>query len=183
MKKRMAAVLAALMMLSCATTVFAAPSATASDVADGVKVVSKAGYEVVVEEVTAKVTNSATKAAAKVNKDADVIAVFEVEVPKAKGKVTLTFEVAGIKASDNIVVLHYNGKKWETIDPDKVEKGKITATFTSLSPIAIVELPAENAKADGGEKSPATGMPVVLPFVACICAAGAVGCARKVKFN
>lgn len=180
----MAAILAALLVLSCGTTVLAAPSASASDIADGVKVTAKGGYEVVVEEVTTKVTNSAVKAAEKVNEDADVLAVFEVSVPKAKGKVTLTFEVAGIKAGANIIVLHYNGTKWETITPDKVEKGKVTATFSSLSPVAIVELPAEDTADDKDvEKSPTTGMPVVLPFAAVICAAGAVGCARKVKFN
>ena len=60
----------------------------------------------------------------------------------------------------------------------EVEDGKVTATFSSLSPVAIWKV-AETA----GTTLPKTGAPVVLPVVALICAAGAAGCAKKVKFN
>ena len=52
--------------------------------------------------------------------------------------------------------------------------GTVTATFTSLSPIAFV---AYNASAQTGETTP------VLPIIVLICAAGIAVCGAKVKFN
>ena len=122
----------------------------------------------------------------------------------AQNPVTLTFNVAGVKATDYIVVLHNNNGVWESI-PCTVGDGTVTATFTSLSPIAIVKLSADTkvvgsdngntttttttdttttTPADGTAVSPKTGaeMPVVA-ILAVIFAAGAVVCTKKVKFN
>ena len=63
---------------------------------------------------------------------------------------------------------------WEVINPDSVGNGTVTATFTSLSPIAFV---AYNASAQTGETTP------VLPIIVLICAAGIAVCGAKVKFN
>lgn len=52
--------------------------------------------------------------------------------------VPVTFNVAGVTASSNILVLHYNGTNWEAV-PATVSEGKVTATFNSFSPVAIVE--------------------------------------------
>ena len=68
----------------------------------------------------------------------------DVEVTTDK-PITLSFPVAGVKAGDAIMILHFTGEKWETIAPDAVEDGKVTATFTSLSPIAIVKLTVAEA--------------------------------------
>ena len=174
--KKFAAVLAALMVLSCGTTVLAANSSTAADLAKDVKATATNGVTVEVKAVDEKVKEAAVKEAVAENAKSEVLALVEVSV-KGTGSVTLTFDVAGVKEGDNIYVLHQKADKtWEVIHPDKVEAGKVTATFTSLSPVAIVEIPA-------GETLPKTGAPVVLPVVALICAAGAVGCAKKVKFN
>ena len=175
--KKLAAVLAALMVLSCGTTVLAANSSTAADLAKDVKATASNGVEVTLETVKDDVKDAAVKEAVAENKGSQVVALVEVKVPAGTGKVTITFEVPGVKADANIYLLHQKADKtWEVIHPDKVEAGKVTATFTSLSPVAIVEIPA-------GETLPKTGAPVVLPVVALICAAGAVGCAKKVKFN
>ena len=63
---------------------------------------------------------------------------------------------------------------WEVINPDSVGNGTVTATFTSLSPIAFV---AYNASAQTGETTP------VLPIIVLICVAGIAVCGAKVKFN
>lgn len=174
--KKFAAVLAALMVLSCGTTVLAANSSTAADLAKDVKVESSTGAEVTVKAVDEAVKEAAVKEAVAENKKSEVVALVEVSV-KGTGKVTLTFDVAGVKAGDNIYLLHQKADKtWEVIHPTKVADGKVTATFNSLSPVAIVKIPA-------GETLPKTGAPVVLPVVALICAAGAAVSAKKVKFN
>ena len=171
--KKFAAVLAALLVLSCGTTVLAAPSANASALKDAVSTKTEG---VTLEAVTADVVEDAFEVAEEKNAKSEVLALVEVKVAK-EGKTTITFEVKEVKAGDKIYLLHQKADKtWEVIHPDKVEAGKVTATFTSLSPVAIVEIPA-------GETLPKTGAPVVLPVIALICAAGAAGCAKKVKFN
>lgn len=177
MKKKIAAVLAALLVLSCGTTVLAANSSTAKELAKDVKATSTT-VEVTVTEASEETAKEAVKEALAENAKSNVLALVEVSVPAGTtGKVTITFEVPNVKADANIYLLHQKADKtWEVIHPDKVEAGKVTATFSSLSPVAIVEIPAT-------ETLPKTGAPVVLPVAALICAAGAVGCARKVKFN
>lgn len=181
MKKKMLATLAALMVLACGTTVLAAPSATAEDLAKGVTATTADGKAVTVTAVESESIVSDAKAeAVKVEAKAEVLALVDVDVTVPAGEtLTLTFKVASVKAGANIIVLHYDetAKAWEKITPDKVAAGEVTATFKSLSPVAIVELPATETT------SPKTGAPVVLPVAALICAAGAAGCARKVKFN
>lgn len=201
--KKFAAALAALLVLSCGTTFLAAPSPevdspeiespevggdeengdTEVEVTIGkVTFVDASGkvVEATVTPVTDAVKAEAEAKAEEKSKGSEVLAIVDVKVPAGTGKVTLTFEVEGIKAADkgSIYLLHETTTGyWETIHPDKVEDGKITATFTSLSPVAIVKVAEESTTL------PKTGAPVVLPVVALICAAGAVGCAKKVKFN
>ena len=106
----------------------------------------------------------------------------DVEVTTDK-PITLSFPVAGVKAGDAIMILHFTGTEWETIAPDAVEDGTVTATFTSLSPVFVVEFSALTS--EGNAVSPKTGssMPV-LPVMAVICMAGvAVVATKKVKCN
>lgn len=203
--KKLAVLLAALLVLSCGTTFLAAPSPEVDspeiespelggddDVVGGDDVVvnynitgatavDSTGKEVVVKlnEVSDAVKAEAAAKAEEKSAGSQVLAIKDVVVNGATGNVTITFLVDGIKASDDgkIFILHEkdNGY-WETISA-KVEEGKVTATFSSLSPVAIVKV------ADTATTLPKTGAPVVLPVVALICAAGAAGCAKKVKFN
>ena len=189
--KKFAAALVALLVLSCGTTFLAAPSPEAgadSPAAGGEKVTIEATavdstgkkVEVTINKVDEKVAAEAKEVAAEKSKDSTVLAVVDVVVPEGTGKVTVTFSVPGMTKdlAGKIYLLHekHDGT-WEVIHPDKVEDGKVTATFTSLSPVAIVKI------ADTATTLPKTGAPVVLPVLALICAAGAAGCAKKVKFN
>ena len=188
-KKKMLAVLAALMVLTVATPVLAAPSVTAEDVAAPVDAVVTVvnGQEVeltvepveeaVVETVYDKVETATTSSSTETH---TVAAIVEVSLPAgvtmpAEG-LAITFDVDGIVAGDHIYLLHQKADgTWETITPSKVADGKVTATFTSLSPVAIVKVVDEAT-------SPKTGAPLaVAPIVALVCVAGTVGCARKMK--
>ena len=172
--KKFAAVLAALLVLSCGTTVLAAPSANASALKDAVSTKTEG---VTLDKVEDKVVTDAFKVAEEKDAKSEVLALVDVKAT-VNGSKTITFEVKGVNAGDKIYLLHQKADKtWEVIHPDKVEKDSVTATFKSLSPVAIVKV------ADTATTLPKTGAPVVLPVVALICAAGAVGCAKKVKFN
>lgn len=181
--KKFAAALAALLVLSCGTTVLAAPSVDSPSAFEEVKLEAAVGVDakdVTIKEGDAKLVEEAKEVAAEKSAKSTVLAVVDITVPEGTGKVTLTLNVTGVAKADagKIYLLHekHDGT-WEVIHPDKVEDGKITATFTSLSPVAICKI------ADTATTLPKTGAPVVLPVVALICAAGAVGCAKKVKFN
>ena len=181
MKKKMVALFAALMVLAMTTPVLAAPSVTAEDIAKPVEAAVAVVNGQKVELTLEKVGNKALEAVyTEVEKKTDsVVAVVEVSLPEgvtmpAEG-ISITFAVEGVVAGDNIYILHgLDGGKWEKIVPTKVEDGKVTATFTSLSPVAIVKTVAQAT-------SPQTGVAVVAPFAALVCLAGAVGCARKMK--
>jgi len=182
MKKKMVALFAALMVLCVTTPVLAAPSVTAEDIAKPVEaavaVVNGQQVKLDVEKVESTVLEAVYT---KVEKKTDsVVAVVEVSLPAgvkmpAEG-ISITFDVDGVVAGDKVYLLHgLDGGKWETINPTKVEDGKVTATFTSLSPVAIV-------KTASASTSPKTGAPlVVAPIVALACVAGAAGCARKMR--
>lgn len=75
----------------------------------------------------------------------DVLGLVEVEDPDVKGSVTLSIPVAGIKAGDTVLVMHYTGGKWETIVPDRVMDGIVIVTLSSFSPIAVVRVEASDA--------------------------------------
>lgn len=173
--KKLVSLLAALVILSNGIVAFAANSSTASDLAKNVTATSSTGATVTIEAVSETVKEEAVSAAVQNKANSNVLALMEVSVEET-GSATITFDVAGVKAGANIYVLHYNGTKWEVIHPDKVEDGKVTATFTSLSPVAIVEIPT-------AETLPKTGATVVLPVMAVICAAGAVVFGKKAKKN
>ncbi len=180
MKKKMVALFAALMVLVVTTPVLAAPSVTAEDIAKTVgkvvTVVNGQEVELVKEAVDEKTLETVYT---KVEKKTDtVVAVVDVKLPAgnipAEG-ISITFNVDGIVAGDKLYILHEKADgTWETINPTKVEDGKVTATFKSLSPVAIVKTVAQAT-------SPQTGVAVVAPLVALVCLAGATGCARKMK--
>ena len=191
MKKKMVALFAALMVLSMTTPVFAAPSVTAEDIAkpveSAVAVVNGQQVKLTVEKVEGKtletVYEKVEKAVAQSTNKAEkqsVVAVVNVSLPTGvkmpEGGIEITFDVDGVVAGDKIYLLH--GKAdgtWETITPSKVADGKVTAKFTSLSPVAIV-------KVTGAAASPQTGVPfVVAPVTALVCVAGVAVCARKMK--
>lgn len=68
--------------------------------------------------------------------DLSVVYAMDLSVPAEQLPVTITFEVKGAKATDEVYVLHYNGSTWDVVAHGK--GGTIDATFTSLSPVAVV---------------------------------------------
>ena len=132
MKKKMVALFAALMVLSMTTPVLAAPSVTAEDIAKPVEaavaVVNGQQVKLEVEKVESKTLDTVYT---KVEKKTDsVVAVVEVALPAGvtmpAGGISITFDVDGIVKGDKVYLLH--GKAdgtWETINPTKVEDGKV----------------------------------------------------------
>ena len=117
----------------------------------------------------------------------------------------LSIEISGIQAGKNYVLLHLTKDGvWETIRPDSIADGKVTATFKSLSPVVASEIIVVGEEDDGGHDewpeprhpenaagtpagagtSPKTGE--TLPaagLMALICLAGAAVCAKRVRYN
>ena len=158
-----------------------APSS--AQVGEGVQIVIKAETPGTLEEA-----NKAAKAL--VGPDATALTVFDVYLADLNGNwvdptgaVTVTFRnVPGVEAGKNYAVLHYaTNKGWEVL-PTSVNGTDISATFTSFSPVAIVEVNGNVAAA--GVTSPKTGetMPVAALF-AVACLGGAAFCAKKYSFN
>lgn len=193
MKKKVAALLTAIMVMAMGTTAFAAsPTTTTTDTttttATAYADVTIAGNGVVIDGVasnvaptitavtTAQVEAAQAQAVASISSTAKVLKMVDVSLPVSFTKAQLTFNVSGVTEGQKIAVLHQkHDGSWETITPDAVGNGTVTATFTSLSPVAIV---AYNASAQTGETAPV--MPVI---IAVICMAGVAICAKKVKFN
>lgn len=165
MKKKLAGLLAALMVLSMGTTVFAENSPTAADVVkkaevssakiDGQEVtltkstLSTADYEKAVEEAGTK------KVLAAFNLTADG------QTITAEKPLIVTFNVADVTADDTvdtIALLHYCTTHgcWETIKPSSVTGGKVTASFHSLSPVAIVKVATGTSGGGGTTQTPGT---------------------------
>lgn len=68
----------------------------------------------------------------------EVVDAMDVSVPEGTPMpVTITFDVPGVGADTKVAVLHYNGSAWEVLE-GTAGNGTITATFTSLSPVAFV---------------------------------------------
>ena len=75
----------------------------------------------------------------------ELVQSYEVTVPEdTEFPVTITFD-ALVEADDDILVYHFmeDAGEWETIEPDSVEDGFVTATFNSLSPVGIVKIDDE----------------------------------------
>lgn len=185
MKKKLAVVLTALMMLSTSTVFLAAGSPDT-----GVKA-ETAGVEVTASETTeAEAKEAVVKVVEKANAETtEVVAVVELngEVPE-DGKVTLS--VDGIEDGDDVVALHFYDGAWVE-RPASVVDGKVVVDFSGaehFSPVVIAKVAAESnfyywvASPYGNATTlPKTGAVAVLPIAAMACAAGAVVCGRKEK--
>ena len=196
MKKKLAVLLATVMVLAMGTTAMAAPSATtatadktgatetAAALSDGISVtkgsvkIDGADSDVVptLKAVPEKTVESAKEAAKElVSANANVLKLVDVSLPTNFTKATITFDIPGVTAGQKVTVLHQKADgTWEVISGSKVEDGKVTATFTSLSPVAFV--------VEGTSDKTGTTLPV-LSLLAIVCLAGVVFCTRKVKFS
>lgn len=138
MKKRLAVVLAALMMLS--TTTFLAAGSP-------VTTVDPVTPNVQVTEVAAGTETAAAPAAATalVGENATVAKVVNVTaaIDPAVGFIDITFTVTGFAAGETLDVLHWNGTNWDN-SPEVLAfaNGQATVRFTNLSPVAFVKVAA-----------------------------------------
>ncbi len=179
--KLAAVILSAAMVSGSALTVSAAVStstvsATAADVAD-VAAKTADGKAVTVAAVTEAVVTEAQKAAvALVGQSAGLNAgtvqvekVFELAA-EISGPTDITLEVPGITAGQKIAVLHQKADgTWESVPVKGVAAGSVTATFTSLSPVAIVSY----ASPKTGEGMPAAAVAALIALT------GAALCMKK----
>jgi hypothetical protein len=155
MKRKLAGLLAALLVLTMGTTVYAAVSPTAEDVkaqaesaANVVKNVNAtdAGGNMIELSQTALDNDDYSATLEKVESlgsSTELLGAVELEAPAGftGDSITVTLHMSGITAEDgtnNIRVLHYNGFRWETLTPNAVSAGSVTVTLTSLSPVAVV---------------------------------------------
>lgn len=184
-KKLTALVLAVVCAMALGMTAFAAGSPSAGSVgSSAASATDKNGNAV---EVTFGSSSVAAPSGADLQKllgDAFVEGmavrnVMDVSVPDGTAfPVTITFNVSGVTADSHVAVLHYNGSAWEVVS-SKAGDGTVTATFTSLSPVAIVTDAAGSAAS--GDASPKTGEPAValIGVVALLAAAGVCGLKKR----
>lgn len=153
MKKFIALACAAVLTVASAVTAFAQPSVSVSGVVTAVttatdkdgKAVNATFGEVPAEYASAVAeVKTAEKLKELLGSDytstMQVVDVKNVTVPDGTVfPVTITFKVTGVTASTKVAVLHYNTttKTWEKVE-SKASDGTVTATFTSLSPVAFV---------------------------------------------
>lgn len=176
----MAAVMAFGLSLSASAAVSTATvSATAADT-NGVSAMTANGTAVSVSPVTEVVVADAQKAAVALVGASPAANVGAVQVEKIfelsaaiSGPTNITINVPGITAGQSVVVLHQmsNGT-WEVVPIAAVSAGSVTATFTSLSPVAIITY----ASPKTGESFPIAGVICVVSFL------GAAFCIKKYAF-
>ena len=189
--------------VAAAEEALATEKASFADASEATKESAKAGVDALIADKTIEVND---------NQEANIIDVFDVTVPPAVGVVLAKGGSVDITWSMNwdttgtIVVLHFNGATWEKV-PTTVNGRTVTATFTSLSPVAFVEIadkaattPAETpsvtyngwagvdmaalwaAQTQAGATSPKTGEAGVLGFALIAVACGAALVVTKKKF-
>ncbi|MBQ6811735.1 MAG: hypothetical protein IJP06_01345 [Agathobacter sp.] len=209
MKKSLAVVLAALMMLS-TTTFLANESGNSAD--NSLTPGYKAEEVATPAEIQTKALETALKEVSDVDVEtAEILAIYDIIGTPGN---PVTVAVPDVNKGDIVVVLHwdYVAQVWESASVSNVvvEDGKVTATYAALSPVAFIKvteakaatptLPPYNpnvwpwneiiAREEAAKAAqnvatdatlPKTGAVVVLPFAAMACLAGAVVCGRKSK--
>lgn len=106
----------------------------------------------------------------------EVVDVKDVSVPEGtEFPVTITFKVAGVTAETKVQVLHYTGTEWEVVKSEAGE-GTITATFTSLSPVAfVIDKDTMAPIGSTSTEAPRTGMGMAVPAAIVIGAIAVIG--------
>ncbi len=181
MSKIIAVCAALIMVFGSSLTVFAATStATVSATATEISNVSAATSNGTTVEVSAVTENKVVEAqqaavaiCGSVTGSLQIEKCFELDAVITE-PTNITIAVPGITAGQNVIVLHQkHDGTWESVPVVGVDSGLVTATFTSLSPVAIVTYAAPST----GESFP------IIAVVAIGSLAGAAICAKKYVFN
>jgi hypothetical protein len=165
MKKKLAGILAELMVLSLGMTVFAAPSPNkASDMAkaaaDLVTTVESGSDAVALTAGTVNtddLTSVYDVVAEKIGSSTGFNVLAAVELSSVNtlpdGGLQITFDVTGVTSGEaNIRIYHKKGTDWEVKTPF-VGNGYVTATFDSLSPFFVVRYDSTPSVSDGSVDS------------------------------
>ena len=166
MKKKLAGLLAALMVLSMSTTVFAITSPTAEDISkaeSAAEVSTDSGVTLSKSQIATTEYKEAAQKAFEIKSDAEVLAAFELTAPSgATFPLTVTIAVSGIKKGDTVKVLHKCSQHgWETLTPSNVSDGSVTVSVDSLSPIAVVRTATAAQNGSNGNTNTNETQPVV----------------------
>lgn len=134
--------------------------------------VGPSGAPAVIEEAAPSVTPTAAQAAEAIAAEVPGIAAEDLSIPYVKDltsnvlPVTISFEIPGATAKDTVYVLHHNGAAWEVVA--KCPGNAITATFTSLSPVALALESAAAESAPEGPASPQTGEQMTILYAGAV---------------
>lgn len=166
MKKKLAGLLAALMVLSMSTTVFAITSPTAEDISkaeSAADVSTDSGVTLSKSQIATTEYKEAAQKASEIKSDAEMLAAFELVAPAgATFPMTITISVSGIKKGDTVKVLHKCSQHgWETLTPSNVSDGSVTVSVDSLSPIAVVRTATAAQNGSTGNENANQTQPVV----------------------
>lgn len=166
MKKKLVGLLAALMVLSMSTTVFAITSPTAEDISkaeSAAEVSTDSGVTLSKSQIATTDYKEATQKAENITAEAEVLAAFELTAPSgATFPLTVTIAVSGIKKGDTVKVLHKCSQHgWETLTPSNVSDGSVTVSVDSLSPIAVVRTATAAQNGSNGNTNTNETQPVV----------------------
>ncbi len=166
MKKKLAGLLAALMVLSMSTTVFAITSPTAEDISkaeSAAEVSTDSGVTLSKSQIATTDYKEAAQKAENITAEAEVLAAFELTAPSgATFPLTVTIAVSGIKKGDTVKVLHKCSQHgWETLTPSNVSDGSVTVSVDSLSPIAVVRTATAAQNGSNGNTNTNETQPIV----------------------
>ena len=156
MKKIFAVILSLVMVLAMGTVVFAAGSPTAGVSVNTAK--DKNGNDILLtkSQALATIVDEAKEQAANLEGDATVVSTFNLTPPAGtSGPYTITLSVAGITASDKVVILHKATTGWETVNAT-AGNGTVTFTVNTLSPISVVKVGTKSSSGSGTAGSTTT---------------------------
>ena len=156
MKKIFAVILSLVMVLAMGTVVFAAGSPTAGVSVNTAK--DKNGNDILLtkSQASATIVDEAKEQAANLEGDATVVSTFNLTPPAGtSGPYTITLSVAGITASDKVVILHKATTGWETVNAT-AGNGTVTFTVNTLSPISVVKVGTKSSSGSGTAGSTTT---------------------------
>ena len=156
MKKIFAVILSLVMVLAMGTVVFAAGSPTAGVSVNTAK--DKNGNDILLtkSQASATIVDEAKEQAANLEGDATVVSTFNLTpLAGTSGPYTITLSVAGITASDKVVILHKATTGWETVNAT-AGNGTVTFTVNTLSPISVVKVGTKSSSGSGTAGSTTT---------------------------
>lgn len=190
MKKLTVLLLAVMMTCSMAVTAFAAGSPSGTN--SGVELRFKDSFDNAEDQAAADAAKadpaSALKAAG-LSGDYTLVTIVDAYVvdtatEKAitpySGTISGTLQVADVKASDKIVVLHYLNGAWVQ-ETATAGNGSVSMTLKGCSPVAIYKSASASGSTSAGTASPATGeAPMTAAAAVLVVAAiGMVFCRKK----